>query len=105
MLALALPFLSLSFGYNPSKAELDEAAELIEAHAESFTGWEVSSILWAAARLGYRPSPTVTDSLLQQVGTWSLQVQARMRFALCASACWLLILENFVRLHDFAPVC
>lgn len=69
VLALALPFLSLSFGYNPTKAELDQAAQLIKAHAEDFDGWEVSSLLWAAARLGYRPSQPVVDSLLQQVKT------------------------------------
>ena len=71
VLALALPFLSLSFGYNPSKAELDEAAQLIEAHAEDFDGWEICSLLWAAARLGYRPSPAVMDGLLHQVSAWS----------------------------------
>ena len=67
VLALALPFLSLSFGYNPTKTELDQAAQVIKAHAEDFDGWEVSSLLWAAARLGYRPSQPVVDSLLQQV--------------------------------------
>lgn len=75
VLALALPFLSLSFGYNPTKAELDEAAQLVEASAEDFDGWEISSLLWAAARLGYRPSQHVVDSLLQQVHTRRLALQ------------------------------
>lgn len=67
MLALALPFLSLSFGYVPAKHELDMAAQLVQANADKLQGWEISSLVWAAARLGYRPADSVMDALLQQV--------------------------------------
>lgn len=67
VLALALPFLSLSFGYIPAKHDLDKAAELVQANVQKLDGWEISSLLWAAARLGYRPADHVTEALLQQV--------------------------------------
>lgn len=67
VLALALPFLSLSFGYVPAKHELDVAAQLVQVNADELDGWEISSLLWAAARLGYRPADHVMDTLLQQV--------------------------------------
>lgn len=67
VLALALPFLSLSFGYVPAKHELDMAAQLVQANADKLQGWEISSLVWAAARLGYRPADSVMDALLQQV--------------------------------------
>ena len=67
VLALALPFLSLSFGYTPAKHDLDTAAEMVQATVEELSGWEISSLLWAAARLGYRPADHVTKALLQQV--------------------------------------
>ena len=69
VLALALPFLSLSFGYVPAKHELDVAAQLVQVNADELDGWEISSLLWAAARLGYRPADHVMDTLLQQVLT------------------------------------
>ena len=69
VLALALPFLSLSFGYIPAKHELDTAAQVVRANADELDGWEVSSLLWAAARLGYRPADNVMSPLLQQVLT------------------------------------
>ncbi len=69
VLALALPFLSLSFGYVPAKHELDVAAQLVQANADELDGWEISSLVWAAARLGYRPADHVMDALLQQVLT------------------------------------
>ena len=69
VLALALPFLSLSFGYVPAKHELDVAAQLVQANADELDGWEISSLVWAAARLGYRPADHVMDTLLQQVLT------------------------------------
>ncbi len=71
VLALALPFLSLSFGYVPAKHELDVAAQLVQANANELDGWEISSLVWAAARLGYRPADHVMDTLLQQVLTVS----------------------------------
>ncbi|DBA93452.1 TPA: hypothetical protein ACH3X2_003239 [Trebouxia sp. C0005] len=67
VLALALPFLSLSFGYIPAKHELDVAAQLVQANADELDGWEISSLVWAAARLGYRPADHVMGTLLQQV--------------------------------------
>ena len=67
VLALALPFLSLSFGYVPAKHDLDAAVELVRAHVQELNGWELSSLLWSAARLGYRPADHVTQALLQQV--------------------------------------
>ena len=67
VLAVALPFLSLSFGYVPTKHELDTAAQIVQMHAEEFNGWEISSLIWAAARLGYRPADSVMHTLLQQV--------------------------------------
>ena len=67
VLALALPFLSLAFGYIPAKQDLDTAADMIQASVEDLNGWEISSLLWAAARLGYRPADHVTEALLQQV--------------------------------------
>lgn len=69
VLALALPFLSLSFGYIPAKHELDVAAQLVQANADELDGWEISSLVWAAARLGYRPADHVMGTLLQQVLT------------------------------------
>jgi len=62
-------FLSLSFGYVPAKHELDVAAQLVQANADELDGWEISSLVWAAARLGYRPADHVMDALLQQVLT------------------------------------
>lgn len=67
VLAVALPFLSLSFGYVPTKHELDTAAQIVQMHAEEFNGWEISSLIWAAARLGYRPADSVMHTLLRQV--------------------------------------
>jgi hypothetical protein len=69
VLALALPFLSLSFGYVPAKHELDVAAQLVQANADELDGWEIGSLVWAAARLGYRPADHVMETLLQQVPT------------------------------------
>ena len=67
VLALALPFLSLSFGYVPAKHELDTAAQLVQASADELDGWEISSLVWAAARLGYCPADDVMHALLHQV--------------------------------------
>lgn len=67
VLALALPFLSLAFGYIPAKQDLDTAADMVQANVEDLNGWEISSLLWAAARLGYRPADHVMEALLQQV--------------------------------------
>lgn len=67
VLALALPFLSLAFGYLPDKQDLDTAADMVRANVEDLNGWEISSLLWAAARLGYRPAGHVVEALLQQV--------------------------------------
>lgn len=67
VLALALPFLSLAFGYMPAKHDLDTAADMVQANVEDLNGWEISSLLWAAARLGYRPADHVMDALLRQV--------------------------------------
>ena len=67
VLALALPFLSLAFGYIPAKQDLDTAADMVQANVEDLNGWEISSLLWAAARLGYRPADHVMQALLQQV--------------------------------------
>lgn len=67
VLALALPFLSLAFGYIPAKQDLDTAADLVQANVEDLNGWEISSLLWAAARLGYRPADHVMEALLHQV--------------------------------------
>lgn len=67
VLALALPFLSLAFGYLPDKQDLDTAADMVQANIEDLDGWEISSLLWAAARLGYRPAGHVVEALLQQV--------------------------------------
>ena len=67
VLALALPFLSLAFGYIPAKKDLDTAADMVQANVEDLNGWEISSLLWAAARLGYRPADHVMEALLQQV--------------------------------------
>ena len=67
VLALALPFLSLAFGYVPAKHDLDTAADMVQANVADLNGWEISSLLWAAARLGYRPADHVMDALLQQV--------------------------------------
>lgn len=67
VLALALPFLSLAFGYVPAKHELDTAANMVQANVEDLNGWEISSLLWAAARLGYRPADHVMEALLRQV--------------------------------------
>jgi len=85
VLALALPFLSLSFGYVPAKHDLDAAAQMVQANADELDGWEMSSLLWAAARLGYRPADHVMDTLLQQVLTFlqSLQAQHRWFIMLC----------------------
>ena len=74
MLAVALPFLSLSFGYVPTKHELDTAAQIVQTHAGEFDGWEISSLIWAAARLGYRPADSVMHTLLKQV---SMQTSSR----------------------------
>lgn len=67
MLALALPFLSLAFGYIPAKHDLDTAADMVQANVEDLNGWEISSLLWAAARLGYLPADYVMEALLRQV--------------------------------------
>ena len=67
VLALALPFLSLAFGYIPAKHDLDAAADIVQANVEDLNGWEISSLLWAAARLGYLPADHVMEALLRQV--------------------------------------
>ena len=94
MLALALPFLSLSFGYVPAKHELDVAAQLVQANTDELDGWEISSLVWAAARLGYRPADHVMDTLLQQVltvfmfGDYAVVKNATLHLALVCSIWW-----------------
>lgn len=52
VLAFALPFLSLSFGYTPSQEDMDAAGQLMEPHLESLRPWEV------AGELRLHPSPS-----------------------------------------------
>ncbi|KAL3138077.1 hypothetical protein ABBQ38_005308 [Trebouxia sp. C0009 RCD-2024] len=75
VLALALPFLSLAFGYIPAKHDLDTAADMVQANVEDLNGWEISSLLWAAARLGYLPADYVMEALLRQVSHLLGEVQ------------------------------
>lgn len=52
-----------SFGFVPSKPELDAAAALVQpALAQQLRPWEVDILLWGAARLGYHPGPGIMQA-------------------------------------------
>lgn len=69
VLAYSLPYLHLSFGFTPAAADMDAAAALVQPHLAQLRPWEVSVLLWGAARLGYRPAPTLLAQLQQRVAT------------------------------------
>ncbi|KAK9829839.1 hypothetical protein WJX72_008179 [[Myrmecia] bisecta] len=67
VLALGLPFLSLSFGFKPERASVDAAARLIQPHLDAYQPWELATLLWGSARLGYRPSDAALNLFRQEV--------------------------------------
>lgn len=51
VMAFALPFLSLSFGYTPSPADMEAAGRAVEPHLAALRPWEVAGGARARAPL------------------------------------------------------
>lgn len=69
VMAFALPFLSLSFGYTPSPADMEAAGRAVEPHLAALRPWEVAVLVWGAARLGFSPSPSLLGQLQRRVAS------------------------------------
>ncbi|KAL4425499.1 hypothetical protein ABPG75_009515 [Micractinium tetrahymenae] len=69
VMAFALPFLSLSFGYTPSAADMAAAGRAVEPHLAALRPWEVAVLVWGAARLGFSPGPALLAQLQRRVGS------------------------------------
>lgn len=69
VMAFALPFLSLSFGFTPSQADMEAAGAAVEPHVAQLRPWEVAVLMWGAARLGYAPGPRLLSQLQQRAGS------------------------------------
>lgn len=57
----------------PFVQEMAEAARLVEPRLPEFQPWEVSVLLWGAARLGYQPSPAQAVALQARVAELAQQ--------------------------------
>eukprot|EP00884_Botryococcus_braunii_P020888 jgi/Botrbrau1/7483/Bobra.0095s0020.2 len=55
VLAAALPYLTLSFGFFPSKGDMAAAEDVLCQQLSNLDGWELAAILWGATHLGYQP--------------------------------------------------
>ncbi|GAB4816837.1 hypothetical protein N2152v2_003883 [Parachlorella kessleri] len=108
VLAYALPSLSLSFGFVPTRDDLDAAAALVEPSLGSLRPWELAILLWGAARLGYHPGRSMMEVAKRRLGealqeqpggpgslspqeaamaAWSLAAMAELSPELWAAAC------------------
>ncbi|KAL4419413.1 hypothetical protein ABPG77_003387 [Micractinium sp. CCAP 211/92] len=67
VMAFALPSLSLSFGYTPSRADMEAAGQAVEPHLAALRPWEVAVLVWGAARLGFSPGPSLLGQLQRRV--------------------------------------
>lgn len=55
ILAAALPYLTLSFGFFPSRGDLTAAEDVLCQQLSSLEGWELAAVLWGATHLAYQP--------------------------------------------------
>jgi hypothetical protein len=71
----------------PDRPNLLAAAALIEPHVDSLRPWEVSVLLWGAARLGYEPRPALLRAFRARVAATLRQPPGTLRAFSPQEAC------------------